>query len=93
MACPIVSLNVHAGIDERPIKFALNAMGLTLPALAKAVAGLPNSTAERAMPFMSGARKALFGQLRNLDPPVPGGNELNAKRKLWSGRSPARKRK
>ncbi|MGA7655528.1 MAG: hypothetical protein WCA96_01930, partial [Methylocella sp.] len=41
------------------------------PLLAKAVAGLPNSTAETRHAIYERARKALFGQLRNLDPPVP----------------------
>jgi hypothetical protein len=41
------------------------------PLLAKAVAGLPNSTAEARYAVYDRARKALFGQLRNLDPPVP----------------------
>jgi hypothetical protein len=41
------------------------------PLLAKAVAGLPNSTPEARRTIYERARKALFGQLRSLDPPVP----------------------
>jgi hypothetical protein len=41
------------------------------PLLAKAIAGLPDSTAEARNAIYERARKALFGQLRNLDPPVP----------------------
>jgi hypothetical protein len=41
------------------------------PLLAKAVAGLPDSTAEARHAIYERARAALFGQLRNLDPPVP----------------------
>ncbi|HUI21350.1 MAG TPA: hypothetical protein VLZ74_09935 [Methylocella sp.] len=41
------------------------------PLLAKAVAGLPDSTAEARQAVYERARKALFGQLRALDPPVP----------------------
>jgi hypothetical protein len=41
------------------------------PLLAKAVAGLPDSTAEARHAVYERARGALFGQLRNLDPPVP----------------------
>ncbi|MGH6800553.1 MAG: hypothetical protein ACRECZ_03890, partial [Methylocella sp.] len=41
------------------------------PLLAKAVAGLPESTAELRHAIYERARGALFGQLRNLDPPVP----------------------
>ncbi|HUZ90283.1 MAG TPA: hypothetical protein VMU78_00035 [Methylocella sp.] len=41
------------------------------PLLAKAVAGLPNSTAETRHAIYERARNALFGQLRTLDPPVP----------------------
>ncbi|MGH6863458.1 MAG: hypothetical protein ACRECN_04175 [Methylocella sp.] len=41
------------------------------PLLAKAVAGLPNATAESRHAVYERARGALFGQLRNLDPPVP----------------------
>ena len=41
------------------------------PLLAKAVAGLPDATAEARHAVYERARKALFGQLRNLDPPVP----------------------
>jgi hypothetical protein len=41
------------------------------PLLAKAVAGLPDSTAELRHAIYERARGALFGQLRNLDPPVP----------------------
>jgi hypothetical protein len=40
------------------------------PLLAKAVVGLPNSTAETRHAIYERARKALFGQLRSLDPPV-----------------------
>jgi hypothetical protein len=39
--------------------------------LAKAVAGLPDSTAEARHAIYERARGALFGQLHNLDPPVP----------------------
>ncbi|MGA7385524.1 MAG: hypothetical protein WBW81_12775, partial [Methylocella sp.] len=41
------------------------------PLLAKAVAGLPEPTAEARHAIYERARGALFGQLRNLDPPVP----------------------
>ncbi len=41
------------------------------PLLAKAVAGLPELTAEARHAIYERARGALFGQLRNLDPPVP----------------------
>ncbi|MGH6794436.1 MAG: hypothetical protein ACREDD_01580 [Methylocella sp.] len=41
------------------------------PLLAKAVAGLPDSTAESRRAIYERARAALFGQLRKLDPPVP----------------------
>ncbi|HEX3496639.1 MAG TPA: hypothetical protein VHT02_05610 [Methylocella sp.] len=41
------------------------------PVLAKAVAGLPDATAESRHAIYERARKALFGQLRKLDPPVP----------------------
>ncbi|MFZ0497102.1 MAG: histidine kinase, partial [Methylocella sp.] len=41
------------------------------PLLAKAVAGLPDATAEARRAIYERARGALFGQLRNLDPPVP----------------------
>ncbi|MDQ6869766.1 MAG: hypothetical protein M3178_15920 [Pseudomonadota bacterium] len=41
------------------------------PLLAKAVVGLPDSTAEARHAIYERARGALFGQLRNLDPPVP----------------------
>src|SRR5579883_2089533 len=41
------------------------------PLLAKAVAGLPDPTAEARQAVYERARKALFGQLRTLDPPVP----------------------
>jgi hypothetical protein len=41
------------------------------PLLAKAVTGLPDSTAEARHAIYERARRALFGQLRNLDPPVP----------------------
>ncbi len=41
------------------------------PLLAKAVAGLPKSTPEARRSIYERARKALFGQLRSLDPPVP----------------------
>jgi len=41
------------------------------PLLAKAVAGLPDSTAEARHAIYERARGALFGQLRNLDPPGP----------------------
>ncbi|MGC2223539.1 MAG: histidine kinase, partial [Methylocella sp.] len=41
------------------------------PVLAKAVAGLPDSTAESRHAIYERARGALFGQLRSLDPPVP----------------------
>ena len=39
--------------------------------LAKAVAGLTDSTAEARHAIYERARQALFGQLRNMDPPVP----------------------
>ena len=41
------------------------------PLLAKAVSGLPNSTPEARQAVYERARRALYGQLRNLDPPVP----------------------
>ncbi len=41
------------------------------PLLAKAVAGLPNSTPETRRAVYDRARKALLGQLQNLQPPVP----------------------
>ncbi|MCI0600281.1 MAG: hypothetical protein L0Y60_12315 [Beijerinckiaceae bacterium] len=41
------------------------------PLLAKAVAGLTDSTPEARHAIYERARNALFGQLRNLDPPVP----------------------
>ncbi len=41
------------------------------PLLAKAVAGLSNSTPEARRSIYERARKALFGQLRSLEPPVP----------------------
>lgn len=41
------------------------------PLLAKAVAGLPNSTPETRRAVYERARKALLGQLQNLQPPVP----------------------
>jgi hypothetical protein len=41
------------------------------PLLAKAIAGLTDSTAEARHAIYERARRALFGQLRNLDPPVP----------------------
>ncbi len=41
------------------------------PLLAQAVAGLPDSTAESRHAIYERARGALFGQLRQLDPPVP----------------------
>lgn len=41
------------------------------PLLAKAVAGLPESTPEARQAVYERARRALYGQLRNLDPPVP----------------------
>jgi hypothetical protein len=41
------------------------------PLLAKAVAGLTDSSAEARHAIYERARRALFGQLRNLDPPVP----------------------
>ncbi len=41
------------------------------PLLAKAVEGLPNSTPEARRSIYERARKALFGQLRSLEPPVP----------------------
>jgi hypothetical protein len=41
------------------------------PLLAKAVAGLPTSTVETRRAIYERARKALIGQLRNLQPPVP----------------------
>jgi len=40
------------------------------PLLAKAVAGLPNSTPEVRRAVYDRARKALIAQLRNLDPPI-----------------------
>jgi hypothetical protein len=42
-----------------------------LPLLAKAVAGLADSTPEARHAVYERARRALYGQLRNLDPPVP----------------------
>lgn len=41
------------------------------PLLAKAVAGLPNSTIETRRAVYERARKALLGQLQNLQPPLP----------------------
>ncbi len=41
------------------------------PLLAKAVAGLPNSTSETRRAVYERARKALLGQLQSLQPPVP----------------------
>jgi len=41
------------------------------PLLAKAVAGLAESTPEARQVIYERARKALAGQLRNLDPPIP----------------------
>ncbi|HET6378404.1 MAG TPA: hypothetical protein VFG05_08895 [Methylocella sp.] len=41
------------------------------PLLAKAVAGLSESTPEARRAIYERARNALFGQLRNLDPPIP----------------------
>jgi hypothetical protein len=41
------------------------------PLLAKAVAGLPNSTPETRRAVYERARKALIAQLQNLQPPVP----------------------
>ncbi|QAY94761.1 hypothetical protein CWB41_02570 [Methylovirgula ligni] len=41
------------------------------PLLAKAVAGLPNSTPETRRAVYERARKALLGQLQSLQPPVP----------------------
>lgn len=41
------------------------------PLLAKAIAALPDSTPEARQAVYGRARTALFGQLRNLDPPVP----------------------
>jgi hypothetical protein len=41
--------------------------------LAQAIAGLPDATPETRHAIYERARKALFGQLRNLDPPVPEG--------------------
>lgn len=41
------------------------------PLLAKAVSGLPDSTPEARQAVYERARRALYGQLRNLDPPVP----------------------
>ena len=41
------------------------------PLLAKAVAGLPNSTPETRGAVYERARNALLGQLRRLEPPVP----------------------
>lgn len=41
------------------------------PLLAKAVAGLPNSTPEARRAIYERARKALIGQLQNLQPPLP----------------------
>src|ERR1700732_2074968 len=46
-------------------------MAAYYPLLAKAVAALPESTAESRHAIYERARGALFGQLRNLDPPVP----------------------
>ena len=40
------------------------------PLLAKAVAGLPESTAESRRAIYERARKALLGQLRKIDPPI-----------------------
>jgi hypothetical protein len=41
------------------------------PLLAKAVAGLPNASLDARRAIYERARKALFNQLRSLDPPVP----------------------
>src|SRR6185437_13874839 len=41
------------------------------PLLAKAVAGIPNSTPEMRRAVYERARKALLAQLTNLDPPIP----------------------
>ena len=41
------------------------------PLLAKAIAGLPNSTPETRRAVYERARKALLGQLQSLQPPVP----------------------
>ena len=41
------------------------------PLLSKAVAGLPDPTADARQAVYERARRALFGQLRTLDPPVP----------------------
>jgi hypothetical protein len=41
------------------------------PLLAKAVAGLKDPTPEARQAIYEHARKALFGQLRSLDPPIP----------------------
>jgi hypothetical protein len=61
----------NGGIDERPIKCSQRKMADYYPLLAKAVAGLPDSTAEKRDAIYLRARKALFTQLRTLDPPVP----------------------
>lgn len=41
------------------------------PLLAKAIAGIPNSTPEMRRAVYERARKALLAQLTNLDPPIP----------------------
>src|SRR6185312_2744504 len=41
------------------------------PLLAKAVAGIPNSTPEMRRAVYDRARKALLAQLTNLNPPIP----------------------
>jgi hypothetical protein len=61
----------RGGIDGRPIKCSQHDMTDYYPLLAKAVAGLPDSTAEARRAIYERARGALFGQLRSLDPPVP----------------------
>src|ERR1700730_3470926 len=58
-------------IDGRPIKCSQHDMADYYPLLAKAVAGLPDSTAESRRSSYGWARGAIFGQLGNLDPPVP----------------------
>src|SRR5205807_5395112 len=61
----------RGGIDGRAIKCSQHDMADYYLLLAKAVAGLPESTAEARRAIYERARGALFGQLRNLDPPVP----------------------
>jgi hypothetical protein len=63
--------NFRNGIDGGPIKCSQREMADYYPLLAKAVAGLPDSTPETRDAIYERARKALFGQLRALDPPVP----------------------